>query len=144
MTGERKQKTAKASKAVKGRRGKATARATRHSNRFVAEFRSGLNPHLYLARVVKVSGSHVDVVDKDGDTKKVRISGKLALPGGLHHKLNVQAMRPDSFVLVDGGDIVSMLDSSEARSAKKRAGWPTGSANSLFNRSRSGSRSRSQ
>ena len=83
---------------------------------------SGLNPHLYLARVVKVSGSHADLVDKDGDTKKVRISGKLALPDGLHHKLNVQAMRPDSFVLIDGSDVVAMFDSDEARSAKKRAG----------------------
>jgi hypothetical protein len=140
---KKKSKTAKAkSVAVKKKRGRATFRANTHSKRSLTQFMSNHRPKsMYLAKFLKLQGSHAVVQKSDKTEETVRIPGKMSLPAGLRHNFAVTALRSETFVLVDGGDIVAMLDADEAENAKESAGWEN-SANSLFNRGK-GSRSRS-
>lgn len=130
------------SNAVRKAKGKSTRRAARHSNVTIRSFLNKNPRGLYLAKVVKLQGNHLTVEKANGDQETVRIAGKLALPKGIHHKQNVTTAHADNFVLVDGGDAVAMVESKNVHNLKHHAGWNNRSAeSSLFNRSRSKSRS---
>jgi hypothetical protein len=130
------------SNAVRRAKGKSTKRAARHSNVAVRSFLNDNPRGLYLAKVIKLQGNHLTVQKADGEQETVRIAGKLALPRGIHHKQNVTTAHADNYVLVDGGDAVAMVETKNVHNLKRHAGWNDRSGkSSLFNRSRSGSRS---
>jgi len=101
----------------------------------------------FLAKIISVnSGNTYDVQTKDGAVySRVPLAGKMKLGGKLHLNPEVTAARLDSYVFVEGGQIVAVLDQYDAQSARRKTGWNTADNDDLFERERpSASRSRSR
>lgn len=101
----------------------------------------------FLAKIVSVnSGNTYDVQNMNGTVyDKVPLAGKMKLKGKLHHNPEVTAARVGSYVFVEGGQIVAVLDEYNAQSARNKTGWLNAGDDDLFLRERpSASRSRSR
>jgi hypothetical protein len=134
----------KASKAALKIRGKASHRSQRRTRRALEPFlnrNARIPAHVYLAEVVKVEGSHMDVLTKSGHQEKVRISGSASVPRVVAHKM-AGSEHEKMYVIVDGGDVVGHVPADDVAQAKRKVGWPKRGNDDLFNRgSGSGSRS---
>jgi hypothetical protein len=101
----------------------------------------------FLAKIISVnSGNTYDVQKMNGTVyDKVPLAGKMKLKGKLHHNPEVTAARVGSYVFVEGGQIVAVLDEYNAQSARNKTGWLDAGDDDLFERKRpSASRSRSR
>jgi hypothetical protein len=125
----KKRQGTKASKAVRGKRSRATHRSENRTRRALEPFlnrNAHIPAHVYLAEIVKVEGNHMDVLTKDGDTKTVRISGSATVPRAVYHRME-GSEHHKMYVIVDGGDVVGNVPSHRVAQVKKRVGWPKGS-----------------
>jgi hypothetical protein len=127
----------KASKAALKIRGKATHRSQRRSSRALEPFlnrNARIPAHVYLAEVVKVEGSHMDVLTKSGRHEKVRISGSASVPRVVAHRM-AGSEHDKMYVIVDGGDVVGHVPADDVAQVKRKVGWPKGgNVDDLFNR----------
>lgn len=135
-SGSGKRTGTKASKAALRVRGKATHRSQRRTNIALEPFLTEgahIPAHVYFAEVIKVEGSHMQVLTKSGHKEKVRISGSASVPRVVYHKM-VGSEHEKMYVIVDGGDVVGNVPHNLVGKVKERVGWPK-EANDLFNRS---------
>jgi hypothetical protein len=143
-SGSGKRTGTKASKAALRARGKATHRSQRRTNIALEPFLTEgahIPAHVYLAEVVKVEGSHMQVLTKSGHKEKVRISGSASVPRAVYHKM-VGSEHEKMYVIVDGGDVVGNVPHNLVHKLKERVGWPKEANDNVFNRSEgSGKRS---
>jgi hypothetical protein len=126
----------KASKAALKIRGRATHRSQRRSSRALEPFlnrNARIPAHVYLAEVVKVEGSHMDVLTKSGRHEKVRISGSASVPRVVAHRM-AGSEHDKMYVIVDGGDVVGHVPADDVAQVKRKVGWPKGGNDDLFNR----------
>ena len=135
-SGSGKRTGTKASKAALRVRGKATQRSQRRTEKALEPFLTEgahIPAHVYLAEIVKVEGSHMEVLTKTGHKEKVRISGSASVPRVVYHKM-LGSEHDKMSVIVEGGDVVGNVPQNLVHKVKERVGWPK-EANDLFNRS---------
>ena len=85
---------------------------------------------LVLAKVERMHGNNLDVVTKDGEKMTVNLKKDITIPRGATRKNGVLKIHTGSYVLVDGGRAVAMVDSRNERRVKEKGGWGSNSAKS--------------
>jgi len=108
----------------------ATRRAENKSKNAVNAFCNTNPDKLVLAKVERMHGNNLDVVTKDGEKMTVNIKKDITIPRGATRKNGVLKIQTGSYVLVDGGRAVAMVDSRNERRVKGKAGWNSNSAKS--------------
>ena len=108
----------------------ATRRAENKSKSAVNAFCNTNPDKLELAKVERINGNNLDVVTKDGEKMTVNLKKDITIPRGATRKNGVLKIQTGSYVLVDGGRAVAMVDSRNERRVKAKAGWNSNSAKS--------------